>query len=189
MVVVEIVNVVASGHVGREFDLGALQTDLNAYEKIYEPERFPGLQLRFEEEGAVLNLYATGAYSIMGAKSEEDLESIYNALTRAVGEIDIDITAAGKRPEIQNLICKADLGREVDLSALTIGLGLENVEYEPEQSPFLYYWPEGIDCLITIPTNGEVIITGVQMKEQAEQAFSHLRKRIDELLQPEQNDS
>lgn len=186
---VEIVNVVASGHIGREFDLAALQTDLNAYEKIYEPERFPGLQLRFKDEGAVLILYSTGAYSIMGAKSEEDLERIYDALARSVGEIGIDITAAGKRPEVRNLICKADLGREIDLSALTIGLGLENVEYEPEQSPFLYYWPEEIGCLITIPTNGEVMITGVEMEEQAEQAFAHLQNRIDELLQQEQSDS
>lgn len=186
---VEIVNVVASGHIGREFDLAALQTDLDTYEKIYEPERSPGLQLRFEDEGAVVILYSTGSYNIMGAKSEEDLERIYSALARTVGEIDIDITAAGKRPEIQNLICKADLGRELDLSALTIGLGLENVEYEPEQSPFLYYWPEDIDCLITIPTNGEVIITGVEMEEQAEQAFAHLQTRIDDLLQQELNDS
>lgn len=179
---IKVVNIVASGHVGRELDLGALQTDIDAHEKIYEPERFSGLQLRFKEESAVLILYSTGAYSIMGAKSEGDLKRIYNALTRAVDDIGIDITGAGERPEVRNLICKADLGREVDLSALTIGLGLENVEYEPEQSPFLYYWPEEIDCLITIPTNGEVIITGVEMEEQAEQAFAHLQNQIDELL-------
>lgn len=184
---VEVVNVVASGHIGRELDLCALQTDLNTYEKIYEPESFPGLQLRFEDGGAVLILYSTGAYSIMGAKSEEDLEKIYDALARAVGAVGINIRDADKRPEVRNLICKADLGREFDLSTLTIGLGLENVEYEPEQSPFLYYWPEKVDCLITIPTNGEVVITGIEMEEQAEQAFAHLQNRIDELLQQEQN--
>lgn len=180
---VEIVNVVASGYIGREFDLAALQSDLNAYEKSYEPERFPGLQLRFEDESAVLILYSTGAYSIMGAKSEEDIERVYDALAKSVGELDIDITAADKRPEVRNLICKADLGREINLSALTVGLGLEKAEYEPEQSPFLYYRPEEVDCLITIPTNGEIIITGVDMEEQAEQAFAHLQNRIDNLIQ------
>lgn len=179
---VDIVNVVASGYIGREFDLVALQADLSTYEKVYEPERFPGLQLRFEEEGAVLILYSTGAYSIMGAKSEEDLERIYNAFARAMNKIDIDIMILDKGPEIQNLICKANLEQEVDLSALTIGLGLESVEYEPGQSPFLYYWPEEVDCLITIPTNGEVIITGVKVEEQAERAFAHLQNRIDELF-------
>lgn len=182
---VEVVNVVASGRIGRELDLAALQPDLNVYEKIYEPERLPGLQLQFEEEGAVLILYSTGAYSIMGAKSKEDLREIYNALDRATSEIDIDITADSKRPEVQNLICKADLGQEIDLSTLSIKLGLDNIEYEPEQSPFLYYWPGEIGCLITIPTNGEIIITGVEMEEQAEQAFVHLQNRIDELFQKE----
>jgi len=183
--VVNIVNVVASGHIGRELDLHALQCDLEVHEKVYEPERFPGLQLRFGEEGAVLILYSTGAYSIMGAKSEEELSQIYNALTAAMGDIGLDITSAGQRPEVRNLICKANLGREVDLSALTIGLGLEEVEYEPEQSPFLYYWPEDPDCLITTPTNGEVIITGVETREKAEQAFGQFQNQISALFENE----
>jgi len=179
---VNIVNVVASGHVGRELDLSAIYDDIDVHEKIYDPGQFPGLQLRFGGEGAVLILYSTGAYSIMGAKSEEELEQIYRALAMAVDDIGIDIKDTGQRPEVRNLICKANLGREVDLSALTIGLGFENVEYEPEQSPFLYYWPEDPDCLITIPTNGEVIITGVETEEQAERAFEQFQNKISELF-------
>lgn len=182
---VEIVNIVASGHVGRELDLGALQTDPDAYEKVYQPEHFPGLQLRFEEGSTVLILYSTGSYSIMGAKSEQEIGDIYIALSEAVGNLGFDITDTGKRPEVRNLICKADLKREVDLSSLSIGLGLENVEYEPEQSPFLFYWPEELDCLITIPTNGAVSITGVETVEDAEQAFAHVQDRIEALFQQE----
>ena len=182
---VEVVNIVASGHLGRELDLRALQNDLDAYEKIYEPERFPGLQLRFEEGSTVLILYSTGSYSIMGAKSEEELGNIYISLSEAVGDLGIEITDKGKRPEVRNLICKADLRREFNLSALSIGLGMENTEYEPEQSPFLFYWPEEHDCLITIPTNGAVSITGVETVEEAEQAFIHIQNRIEELFQQE----
>jgi transcription initiation factor TFIID TATA-box-binding protein len=178
MVMVEIVNVVASGHTGREFDLSALYNDINAYEKTYEPEHFHGLQLRFEEGGAVLILYSSGTYSIMGAKSEENLNQIYDSLDRAADEIGIDITKTGERPKVRNLICKADLKQEMNLSALAIELGMENVEYEPEQSPFLYYWPNKVDCLITIPTNGVVVITGVETVEQAEKAYTHLQNRI-----------
>jgi transcription initiation factor TFIID TATA-box-binding protein len=72
----------------------------------------------------------------MRAKSKDDPERLYNALAEIVGEVDIDILAAGNRPENRNLICKANLGREVGLSALGIGLGLHNIEYEPEQSLF-----------------------------------------------------
>lgn len=182
----ELVNIVASGHVGRELDLAALQSDLDTYERVYEPERFPGLQLRFEEGSAVLILYSTGSYSIMGAKSEEELENIYIALSEAVSKLGVDITDTGKRPEIRNLIFRADIKRELKLSTLSIGLGLENVEYEPEQSPFLFYWPEELDCLITIPSNGAVSITGVETIAEAEQAFAHLQNRIEELFRQEQ---
>lgn len=180
---VELVNVVASGHIEREFDLAALQNDINAFETTFEPERFPGLQLRFEEGSAVLILYSSGTYSIMGAKSKEDLNQMYESLDKAVSEIGIDITETAERPEVRNLICKADLGQEINLSALTIGLGIENVEYEPEQSPFLYYWPSEIDCLITIPANGAVVITGVETVERAEEAYTHLQTRIGDLLE------
>ena len=182
---VKIVNLVASGHLGRELNLNALKTDLNVHEKIYEPSRFPGLQLRFEDEDAVLILYSTGAYSIMGAKSEAELEQIYSSLAAALGNIGLDITGADNQPEVQNLICKAHLGQEVNLSALTLGLGLEKVEYEPEQSPFVYYWPQDPDCLITIPTTGEVIITGIETKEKAEQAFEQFQDQITELFENE----
>jgi transcription initiation factor TFIID TATA-box-binding protein len=181
--VVQIVNVVASGHVGRELDLSALQRDIDVYEKIYEPERFPGLQLRFKNESAVLILYSTGSYSIMGAKSEEDLNRIYNALSATLDDLGIDIKDTGQQPEVRNLICTTDLDQELNLSALTIGLGLEQVEYEPEQSPFLYYRPTDLDCLITIPTNGKVTVTGIEKKEQAEEAFNHLRDRLSELFE------
>ena len=40
----------------------------------------------------------------------------------------------GDDPEItvQNIVSSADLGYTLNLNALAIGLGLENVEYEPE---------------------------------------------------------
>jgi len=45
-----------------------------------------------------------------------------------------------KKPEItiQNIVASADLGRVLNLNAIAIGLGLENIEYEPEQFPALY---------------------------------------------------
>jgi len=44
-----------------------------------------------------------------------------------------------KKPEItiQNIVASADLHTVLNLNAIAIGLGLENIEYEPEQSPVL----------------------------------------------------
>jgi TATA-box binding protein (TBP) (component of TFIID and TFIIIB) len=45
-----------------------------------------------------------------------------------------------------------------------------------------YYWPDEPSCLLTIPTNGEVIVTGVETLETAEEAVTHLKGRIAKLF-------
>lgn len=179
---VEIVNIVASGHFGREFDLVSLATDLDAVEVQYEPETFPGMQLRFESGGPVVMIYSTGSYTVMGLKSEQQLADVHERVSTALAELGIDIDSQKSQPEIQNLICKGCLGCEVDLEALVVGLGLENTEYEPEQSPFVYYWPRDFGCLITIPTNGEVIVTGVEQVQEAEEALDHLHAKVESII-------
>lgn len=182
---VEVVNIVASGHFGREFDLAPLSTDLNIPVTQYEPATFPGLQIRFQEEGPVIIIYSTGTYSIMGAKTESQLNRLHERICAALTELDVEIDTEESRPEIRNLICKGDLDREVNLDAFVIELGMEDIEYEPEQSPFVYYWPEELDCLMTIPSNGIVIITGIKTVEEAEQAMDYLRTKITTLIQDE----
>lgn len=179
---VKIVNIVASGHFGCEFDLGPLAADIGASQVQYEPETFPGLQIRFESDGPVMILYSTGTYTIMGAKSESELTNLYKRASVALAELNIEIDLKESHPEIRNLICKGNLGREVNLEALAIGLGMENIEYEPEQSPFVYYWPEDLDCLLTIPSNGEIIITGVERIEEANKALNHVQTRMKSIL-------
>ena len=38
---------------------------------------------------------------------------------------------------VQNIVASADLHTILNLNAIAIGLGLENIEYEPEQFPAL----------------------------------------------------
>jgi len=41
--------------------------------------------------------------------------------------------------KVQNIVASADLHSVLNLNAIAIGLGLENIEYEPEQFPGLVY--------------------------------------------------
>lgn len=179
---VKIVNIVASGKLNREFDLEALSTDIDGFEIKYDPETFPGLLIRYEKEGPVVIIFSSGSYTMMGMKSHTRLEVLFNKFIKNLIKLGIDVSSENSSPTVQNLICKGKVEREVDLDSLTIELGLENIEYEPEQSPFLYYWPDYHDCLITIPTNGEVIITGVQDVEDANEAFYHVSGLIKSLF-------
>lgn len=177
-----IVNIVASGDLGVELDLHAIYEDLNIGNVQYEPEQFPGLQLRFTQEGPVVILFSSGSYTIVGVKTEEQVSKLYKRLNNVLQELEINYDVERGWPEIQNLICKGELSREIDLDSLVVALGLENIEYEPEQSPFVYYWPEEADCLITIPTNGQCIVTGVRTLEEAEEAFSNFQNLVDRLF-------
>ena len=56
----DIVNIVASGDLGREFDLDPLSTEIGTFEARYDPETFHGLLLRFEEDGPVVIVLASG---------------------------------------------------------------------------------------------------------------------------------
>lgn len=180
---VEVVNVVASGDLQQELDLDHLVQDLDVLKREYTPDIHPGLHLRFDEEGPLLTLYRSGSYVIMGAKTQEAVDEVFSQLQRAFDGLGIEISSTGTTPTIQNIICKDYLDREVNLSALAVELKLENVEYEPEQSPFLYYWPEEYDCVLSIPANGQVVVTGILTKEEAQATFTHLKERIDTLLE------
>lgn len=179
MVMVDVVNIVASGHIGREIDLRQLNQDLDGFKTQYDPEVFHGLQIRCENLKPVLILYASGSYVIMGARTEDELHSLFRRFRTSLVKLGVVNGSDPDPPDIKNLICKGYLDDEVDLSSLVIKLGLERVEYEPEQSPFVYYWPEGFDCLITIPYNGEVIVTGVTDVDVARKVISHLRENIE----------
>ncbi|AUX08931.1 transcription initiation factor TFIID TATA-box-binding protein [Halalkaliarchaeum desulfuricum] len=175
-----VVNVVSSGQLGRELDLPELASalsDLSA-DAEYHPETFPGLTIRFDSSNYIIVVYSSGSYVIMGASSEEEVTNAYERFLRILDKLDIETKP--EEPTVANLICKENLEIEIDLNALVLKLGFENAEYEPETSPFVYYWPDGFDCLITIPSNGEVIVTGVTDESVAERAIDELRGLIDD---------
>lgn len=73
------------------------------------------------------------------------------------------------------------LDEMVSLNALSIGLGLEVTEYEPEQFPGLVHRPEGIGAVLLVFANGQLVITGTKDDETAELAYNHLQSEVQEL--------
>lgn len=72
--------------------------------------------------------------SVTGAKSTDDVHESLRIVFDKLRELQIQVN---DDPEIvvQNIVTSADLGRNLNLNAIAIGLGLENIEYEPEQFP------------------------------------------------------
>lgn len=175
----KVVNIVGSGDLGVEIDLTQLVSDIAATSSTYTPEQFPGLQIKFEEDLPLCNLFTSGKYTVVGAKSCEKLLTTQNRLITELGNLDIlpdDFT--DDEFGVRNIVCTYDLKVELDLNSVTLELGLENVEYEPEQSPFIIYKPESEGMTITIPANGRIMITGTTYKKDALTAVRQLSEKI-----------
>lgn len=175
---VNIENVVGAGSLEVELNLSRLAEDISAPHSEYDPENYPGLYLRWSEDGPLITLYRTGKYNITGASSDNELYEARDQLLKVLHDLGIHEPGEGSNFAINNYVCTADLGQQVDLNALAIYFGLENTEYEPEQFPALVYRPPDYSCVFLIFSTGKVVITGVPNTELAENAFQDLQNQI-----------
>ena len=68
----------------------------------------------------------------------------------------------------------------INLEALTVKLGLEDVEYEPEQFPGLIYRIEQPQGVVLIFSSGKVLFTGFENKKEAEVVEKQLQDEVEE---------
>lgn len=70
------------------------------------------------------------------------------------------------------------LDQGINLEILTISLGIESVEYEPEQFPGLIYRPKDYDVTLLVFSSGKVSIGGATDREIAQSAIQDLLEKI-----------
>ncbi|UDF60535.1 TATA-box-binding protein [Halobacterium sp. BOL4-2] len=179
---VEIVNVVASGALDVELDLKRLADDIGEPVARYDPDKYPGMYLRFEEDAPLITVYRTGKFIITGADSEDESYSLRKQFLNLFSDMGVIEEPEDEWFAIQNYVCTAELGQSLNLNALAIGLGLEKTEYEPEQFPGLIHRPEGADGVVLLFATGKVVITGCRTLEAAGDIFVDLTETVSELL-------
>ena len=175
---IQIENVVASTDIGQELDLETLANDLVASD--YNPDNFPGLVYRLQEPKAAALIFRSGKIVCTGANSVENVQTALQQVFDKLRELGIQVA---DDPEIvvQNIVSSADLGRTLNLNAIAIGLGLENIEYEPEQFPGLVYRLDEPSVVALLFGSGKLVITGGKQLEDAEQALSVIEDRLSDL--------
>lgn len=178
---VEIANVVGSGNLHVELDLDTLQNDLSTPFLEYDPSNYHGLYIRIEDAGPLITVYRSGRYIISGSSSYEDLAETNKGFLGNMADLGIIDEGQDTGFEVQNVVCTAALDKDVNLNALSISLGLESTEYEPEQFPGLIYRPPDASAVLLVFANGNIVITGAKEVETAEDAFNNLRATIREL--------
>jgi len=175
---ITIENVVASTGIGQELDLQSVAMDLEGAD--YDPEQFPGLVYRTEEPKSAALIFRSGKIVCTGAKSTDDVHESLHMVFDELRALSIPID---EDPEItvQNIVTSADLGQSLNLNAIAIGLGLESIEYEPEQFPGLVYRLEEPDVVALLFGSGKLVITGGKEPADAKKAVDVISERLSEL--------
>jgi transcription initiation factor TFIID TATA-box-binding protein len=177
---IEVVNVVGSGSLGREFDLSVVSEELDSVAD-FDPGKYPGIYVRFSEDSALVTVYRTGKFIVTGADSVEELQGVkaeFLALLESNGIVRKDDLEWFK---VQNLVCTTVLGEDLNLSALAVGLGLEQTEYEPEQFPGLIYRNPDFECVTLIFSTGKAVITGSSDLDDVKAVADYLIQELSRL--------
>jgi transcription initiation factor TFIID TATA-box-binding protein len=175
MAKIRIENVVASTSLGSELDLQAIALALEGAE--YEPEQFPGLIYRLKEPKTATLLFRSGKVVCTGAKSLEDVKVAIGKVARQIEAAGIPITVEPKI-EVQNIVASSDLETEINLNAIAISLGLEKVEYEPEQFPGLVYRIDSPKVVVLLFGSGKLVCTGARKPEDVEVAVNKITEEL-----------
>lgn len=175
MVKIRVENVVATTSVGTELDLKSVALALDGAE--YEPEQFPGIVYRIKEPKTATLLFRSGKLVCTGAKSIKDVEKAIGIVVSKIKEAGFDVNLK-PRIDVQNIVASSDLETDLNLNAIAISLGLDKVEYEPEQFPGLVYRIDEPKVVALLFGSGKVVCTGAKRTEDIEIA---VKKIYDEL--------
>jgi transcription initiation factor TFIID TATA-box-binding protein len=175
---VQVENVVASTSLGQELDLEHLADDIPTAH--YDPEQFPGLVYRTQDPKAATLVFRSGEVVTTGAKAINDIHEALDQVTEEISDLGVDIDS-DPDVQVQNIVASADLGDQLNLNAIAIGLGLENVEYEPEQFPGLVYRMDDPEVVALLFGSGKAVITGGKETHQASAAVEIVQNRLDDL--------
>jgi transcription initiation factor TFIID TATA-box-binding protein len=175
---IEIVNVVASTGIGQEINLKQATLALEGAD--YDPKRFPGLVYRTKDPKTAALLFRSGKIVCTGAKSIDEAHKGIENVFQGLRNIGIDVIGT---PEIkvQNIVASADLHSTLNLNAIAIGLGLENIEYEPEQFPGLVYRISDPKVVVLLFGSGKLVVTGGRKPEDAANAVDQIVEELKNL--------
>jgi transcription initiation factor TFIID TATA-box-binding protein len=171
-------NVVATSSMGRELDLEELNRDLPRAE--FNPSYFSGLVYRFQTLDPVCLIFTSGKVVCTGASNPSEASDSINLLFRRIRELGLSIEES-QEINVNNIVSSANLQKELDLNAVAIGLGIENVEYEPEQFPGLLYRFKSPNVVILLFSSGKVVVTGAKEESEVFEGVEQIVQKLSSL--------
>jgi len=178
MIEIKVQNIVASTTFAEKLDLDMIAQSLEDAE--YEPEQFPGLVYRLKNPKTATLLFRSGKANCTGAKSIKEVETAIEVIARTLKKLGAEVY---KNPEIviQNIVATSDLGGEFNLNEVAMALGLENVEYEPEQFPGLVYRIREPKVAMLLFGSSKTVCAGARNTEDVSKAVEKLSEELTSL--------
>ncbi|MHC1632143.1 MAG: TATA-box-binding protein [Methanotrichaceae archaeon] len=176
---INIENVVASTKLAEEFDLIKIENDLEGAE--YNKEKFPGLVYRVKSPKAAFLIFTSGKIVCTGAKNVADVRTVITNMAQTLKDIGFSKVNLDPDIHVQNIVASADLKASLNLNAIALGLGLENIEYEPEQFPGLVYRIKSPKVVVLIFSSGKLVVTGGKSPDECEEGVKIVRERLENL--------
>jgi len=133
--------------------------------------------------GEELDLQAI-ALALTGSEYEPEqfpLEDFHKAIKKVARQIEEAGIKVNREPdvEVQNIVASSDLETEINLNAIAISLGLEKVEYEPEQFPGLVYRIDDPKVVVLLFGSGKLVCTGARKPEDVERAVEKITEELE----------
>jgi len=175
---IKIENVVASTKLAEEFDLTVIESEFEGAE--YNKQKFPGLVYRVSDPKAAFLVFTSGKVVCTGAKNVADVHTVIGNMAKKLNSIGIK-TLENPEITVQNIVASADLHTILNLNAIAIGLGLENIEYEPEQFPGLVYRIDVPKVVVLIFSSGKLVVTGGKSPQDCEKGVKVVRQQLDNM--------
>jgi transcription initiation factor TFIID TATA-box-binding protein len=172
---IRIENVVASTSLGEHLDLERIAMRLDGAE--YEPSEFPGLIYRMKDPKTAILLFQSGKVVCTGGKSwkqvDESVRTISGLIRKAGQKV-----LANPKIQVQNIVATSNLETEINLNSIAVTLGLDRVEYEPEQFPGLVCRLESPRVVILLFGSGKLVCTGARRPKDVELAVQHITTEL-----------
>jgi transcription initiation factor TFIID TATA-box-binding protein len=175
MIEIKVQNIVASTTFAEKLDLDMIAQSLEEAE--YEPEQFPGLVYRLAEPKTATLLFRSGAANCTGAKTIDDVKTNIKIIAEKLEKIGVEVFK-DHDIVIQNIVATSDLGGELNLSEVAVALGLENVEYEPEQFPGLVYRLDDPRVAMLLFGSGKIVCAGARNMDDISLAVDKVSKEL-----------
>lgn len=174
----KIENMVASTSVGDYIDLVQTAELFDGAE--YDPEHFSGVIIRLKDPSSTVLVFRSGKMVSTGAKGYEIVED-------GIGRVVEVLFGAGLISEVfpyiqfKNIVFSANLNMQLNLNKVALGLGLENVEYEPDKFPGMVYRLFVPKVVILIFSTGRLVITGCKEYNDALEALDIIVRDLEEM--------